>query len=227
MPFEVVTGAFGYIGRYITARLLAQGRSVKTLTGHRDRPNPFGDRIEIASFSFNRADELVRSLEGCDTLYNTYWIRFAHGAMDFERAVANSRTLVEAARQAGVRKLVHISITNPSEDSPLPYFRGKAQVERCIVESGLYGLVKLLAKTVGSRAMILHVPPQAALLAARAIGLLVGDVVLTPDEVKGLTANLLISDQPPRGRKHLTQWLTENATQVGAIYSSEIARHYR
>jgi uncharacterized protein YbjT (DUF2867 family) len=136
LPFDVVTGAFGYIGRYIAQRLLAQGRRVKTLTGHRERPDPFGGRIEVASFSFHRPDELARSLEGCDTLYNTYWIRFAHGGIDFDRAVANSRTLVEAARRAGVRKFVHVSITNPSEDSPLPYFRGKAQVERAIVESG-------------------------------------------------------------------------------------------
>jgi nucleoside-diphosphate-sugar epimerase len=89
------------------------------------------------------------------------------------------------------------------------------------------GLVRLLAKMVGSKALITHVPPRAALLAAKAIGLVVGDVVLTADEVKGLMANLLVSDQPPRGHKHLTQWLAENANQVGAAYSSEIARHYR
>lgn len=143
LSFDVVTGVFGYIGRYIAGRLLAQGHSVKTLTGHPDRPNPFGDRIQAAPFNFERPEELALSLKGCDALFNTYWIRFAHGNMDFERAVANSRTLIEAARRAGVRKIVHVSITNPSEDSPLPYFRGKARVERFIIESGLsYAIIR-------------------------------------------------------------------------------------
>src|SRR5690606_36587488 len=44
---HVVTGAFGYTGRYITRRLLERGLRVKTLTGHPDRPNPFGDQVAV------------------------------------------------------------------------------------------------------------------------------------------------------------------------------------
>ena len=135
--FDVVTGAFGYTGRYITRRLLAMGRRVRTLTGHPDRPNPFGERVEVAPFHFDAPEQLVASLQGATTLYNTYWIRFPRGPITFEKAVANSRVLIQAAEEAGVRRIVHISITNASPDAPLPYFRGKGLVEQAILRSRL------------------------------------------------------------------------------------------
>src|SRR4029453_13646448 len=134
---DVVTGAFGYTGRYITGRLLESGRGVKTLTGHPDRSNPFGDRVSVASFHFEDPRKLAGHLRGATTLYNTYWVRFPHGDITFERAVANSQTLIGAARDAGVRRIVHVSITNPSKDSPFEYFRGKARVEEMIRDSGV------------------------------------------------------------------------------------------
>ncbi len=76
-------------------------------------------------------------MAGARVLYNTYWIRFAHGDMTFERAVANSKALFAAAAQAGVERIVHVSITNPSADSPLPYFHGKALVEEALKETGV------------------------------------------------------------------------------------------
>lgn len=135
--FDVVTGAFGYTGSYITRRLLAAGRRIRTITGHPNRPNPFGGQVEIAPMNFADRESLVRSLSGAAVLYNTYWVRFRHGGTTFEEAVANSRLLIEAAREAGVGKIVHLSIANPSLDSRLPYYSGKAQVEKAILDSGL------------------------------------------------------------------------------------------
>ncbi len=134
---SIVTGAFGYIGKYITRRLLAEGRRVRTLTAHPNRPNPFGDQVSVAPFNFHKPDDLVASMRGATTLYNTYWIRFAHGSVSFEIAVEHSRTLIGAAERAGVGRIVHVSITNPSAESHLPYFRGKAAVEAIIGASGL------------------------------------------------------------------------------------------
>ena len=134
---DVVTGAFGYTGKYITQRLLAQGRKVRTLTGHPNRPNPLGNSVEVAPLNFDDSEELYRSLQGTATLYNTYWVRFERGDTTFTRAVANTSKLIGAAARAGVHKIVHLSIANPSEDSTLPYYRGKALVERAIWESGL------------------------------------------------------------------------------------------
>jgi NADH dehydrogenase len=134
---DIVTGAFGYTGKYIARRLLAMGRGVRTLTGHPERAAAFNSNIEIAPLQFERPTELVESLRGCTTLYNTYWVRFPHAEVTYEKAVENSGVLIEAAREAGVKRIVHLSITNPSPESRLGYFRGKAAIERLIVESGL------------------------------------------------------------------------------------------
>jgi uncharacterized protein YbjT (DUF2867 family) len=135
--FDVVTGAFGYTGRHITRRLLNGGRRVRTITGHPNRVNPFGEQVEIAPLDFRNPASLVESLRGASVLYNTYWVRFSHGRTTFDEAVSNSRMLIQAAREAGVRRIVHLSIANPSRDSHLGYYSGKAQVEEAILDSGL------------------------------------------------------------------------------------------
>ena len=299
---DVVTGAFGYTGRYITMRLLEEGRSVKTLTGHPNRPNPLGDRVAVAPFDFDDRAKLVGHLRGASTLYNTYWVRFPRGDVTFERAVAQTSTLIGAAQEAGVRRIVHVSITNPSEDSPFPYFRGKARIERAIRGSSLgyaivrptvifgredilinniafvlrrlpiFGipgsgtyrirpvsvedvadiclragirstdevidavgpetftfeeLVRLIARTIGSRIKIVRVPPAVALAAASVIGRLVGDVMVTRDELEGLMAELVTTEGPASGARRLSDWLQQNADTVGERYASEVSRHYR
>jgi uncharacterized protein YbjT (DUF2867 family) len=134
---HAVTGAFGYSGRYIAQRLLQVGRQVITLTNSPRRPNPFGERVRSFPLSFDRPDELAATLAGVDVLYNTYWVRFNDRHFTHEQGVRNTMTLFEAARRAGVKRVVHVSITNPSEDSLLEYFRGKARLERALRESGL------------------------------------------------------------------------------------------
>lgn len=300
--FDVVTGAFGYTGRYIAARLLDSGANVKTLTGHPDRPNLFGDRVAVAPLDFGDPRELAGHLRGARTLYNTYWVRFPRGEVTFERAVANSEVLIRAAGNAGVRRIVHVSITNPSLDSPFAYFRGKARVEELIRGSGLgfaivrptvvfgredilinnlayllrripiFGiagsgsyrvrpvsvedvadlcvrsgragtdevidavgpetftfqeLVRLIARTIGVRRLFVHVPPAMALAAASTIGRMVGDVLVTREELDGLMAELVTTDGPATGTRRLTEWLAQNASVVGRRYASEIGRHYR
>jgi uncharacterized protein YbjT (DUF2867 family) len=131
---DVVTGAFGYTGARIARRLLAKGRSVRTLTNHPDAGDASLSVIEVAPLDFDDPAALRRSLEGAEVLYNTYWIRFPHNGKTFEQAVENSRRLFVAAREAGVQRIVHVSIANPSEDSPLGYYRGKARVERALRE---------------------------------------------------------------------------------------------
>jgi len=134
---HAVTGAFGYSGKYIAQRLLNEGRSVVTLTNSANRANPFGDRVRVIPFHFDAPEKLTESLRGVSVLYNTYWVRFNHGEFTHADAVRNTETLFRSAKAAGVSRVVHVSITNPSEDSPLEYFRGKAHLERALVESGL------------------------------------------------------------------------------------------
>ncbi len=134
---HVVTGAFGYSGKYISTRLLDAGHRVRTLTNLLQRANSFGARVEARPLCFDDSPRLVESLRGATVLYNTYWVRFNHADFRHSLAVENTLKLFAAAKEAGVGRIVHVSITNPSEDSPLEYFRGKARLERALAESGL------------------------------------------------------------------------------------------
>jgi len=133
---DVVTGGFSYSGAAIARELRAAGHRVRTLTGHPGRA-PADTDVEVRPLDFADPAGLTESLRGANTLYNTYWVRFARGRVDHEAAVANSRVLFEAAARAGIQRVVHISITNPSLDSPYPYFRGKAQVEQSLADTGV------------------------------------------------------------------------------------------
>jgi uncharacterized protein YbjT (DUF2867 family) len=152
---DAVTGAFSYSGKAISSALLSTGRRVRTLTGHPNRATEQSP-IDIRPLDFDDQIGLVESLNGVTTLYNTYWVRFAHQRIDHDLAVENSRTLFQAAKRAGVERIVHVSITHPSVDSPLPYFRGKALVERALAESGVSYAVLRPAILFGGDGVLLN-----------------------------------------------------------------------
>lgn len=298
---HVVTGAFGYSGKYITQRLLAAGAQVRTLTNSLHRANPFGEKVEAHPFNFDQPDALVESLRGATVLYNTYWIRFNYKEPGFQHsaAVENTLRLFKAAKQAGVRRVVHTSITNPSEDSPLEYFKGKAVLERALKESGLsyailrpnvlfghedilinniawtlrrlpvfgvFGdgqyrlqpmhvddfaalaveqgkdranrlidaigpemftyrhLVEEISHIIGVQRPIISVSPSIGYAVGAVLGKLVGDVLITHDEIEGLMADRLVTSSPPAGSTRLTDWARQQAHTLGKHYASELAR---
>lgn len=298
-PMDAVTGAFGYSGRYIAQKLLAAGRTVITLTRSPHRANEFGGRVATYPFNFDKPGDLARSLEGVDALYNTYWVRFNHRLFTHADAVRNTLALFEAAQRAGVRRVVHVSITNPSEDSTLEYFRGKAVLERALRESrlshailrptvlfgredilinniawalrrlpvfGVFGdgeyqlqpiyvddlaelavqqgqihenstidaigpetftyqeLVSTIGRAIGVERPVISVPPMLGYWSCRMLGALVGDVIITRDEIEGLMANLLFVGSAPAGTTKLTDWISRNRDTLGVRYSSELAR---
>lgn len=151
-----VTGAFSYSGKYVAQRLLARGEEVVTLTGHPNRPDPFGGKVKAFPLDFNNEAELVESLKGVDVLVNTYWIRFDHGQNTQPRAVENTRKLVNAASAAGVKRIAHVSITNPSANSPLPYFWGKAANEKAVIESGMSYAILRPTVLVGAEDILIN-----------------------------------------------------------------------
>jgi NADH dehydrogenase len=134
---HVVTGGLGYSGKYIVRQLIDRGRRVRTLTNSPGRANPFGERLDIRTMPFDDPSALAESLRGASVLYNTYWVRFNWSSFNHASAVDNTRRLLGAALRAGVPRIVHVSITNPSEDSPLEYFRGKALLERDLRSLGV------------------------------------------------------------------------------------------
>lgn len=301
-PTDLVTGAFSYSGAAIAQQLLDAGRHVRTLTYHPDRSHELQGRVEAGRYRFDDPVALARSLGGVNTLYNTYWVRFDRGRTSFANAIESSRMLFFAAKRAGVQRIVHLSITNPSLESPFAYFRGKALVEYALAQCGvpyaivrptwIFGgdrdvltnniawilrrmpafavpgdgtyavqpvhvndlaricaeagsasgdividaagpetmafreLVVLIRGAVHSHSPVFHVSPWLMAAAARALGLLVGDVVLTPEEIRGLMAGLLVSHETPLGRIAFSDWLSASATSVGRSYANELQRHF-
>jgi len=153
---HAVTGAFGYSGRYIARRLLAAGHRVITLTNSPPGDDPLGAQVRAHPLCFAEPDKLAESLAGVSTLYNTYWVRFNHRDFRFAQAVENTDRLFHAARKAGVGRIVHVSITNPSEESPLEYFRGKARIERLLTRSGLSHAILRPAVLFGKEDILLN-----------------------------------------------------------------------
>jgi uncharacterized protein YbjT (DUF2867 family) len=294
-----VTGAFGYSGRYITKRLLEAGHEVITLTNSVRRPNPFGERVAAFPFHFEEPQKLRDSLREVHALANTYWVRFDHRLFTHGQAVANTKILFSAAKEAGVRRIVHVSITNPDSKSDLPYFRGKAELESalkalgvsyCILRPtvlfgkedvlinniawslrhlpafGVFGsgnyrlqpiyvddlaqsaarkveggsdevvealgpetftyreLVARVRSALGLKRPIISVSPDLGYWGCRLVGLLVGDVVITREEIRGLMEGRLFVDAPPLGATKLTEWIERHRDTLGLHYTSEMAR---
>lgn len=297
--FDVVTGAFGYSGKYITSRLIKQGHNVRTLTNSLNRPNPFGEQVQAYPYNFENLDKLTDSLRGAAVLYNTYWVRFDYNDFSQAAAIENSLRLFAAAKQAGIRRVVHISITNPSETSFLPYFSGKARLEHGLIESGLsyailrpavlfgkedilinniawvlrhlpifgvFGngsywiqpifvedlarlaveqgqdqtnriinaigpetftyreLVSTIGTIINKNRPIISVSPSVGFWVGRILGKLMGDILITRDEIAGLMQELLYVNSPPVGTTRLTDWAKEHASTLGLHYASELRR---
>jgi len=137
-----VTGAFSYSGRFVAQQLLERGRGVRTLTNHPRLDHPLATRISSHPLDFSDDAALIAALTGADTLYNTYWVRAPHRGVTHGVAVENTRRLIEAARRAGVRRIVQTSIANPTA-SHSSYYRGKAALEDAVRASGLsYAIVR-------------------------------------------------------------------------------------
>jgi NADH dehydrogenase len=299
----LITGASGFIGGAIAQRLVDR-YAVRSLSSHPAK-NRFGDRVVTFPYDFEHAASMAPAFAGVDVFVNSFYVRFPHGPWTFARAVEQSRALIALAREAGVRKIVHVSVSNAREDSELPYYANKGRIETLIRESGVdytilrpaivvgpgdilvnniayflrrlpvftvFGrgdyrvqpitldafaevaveaiegarsgetvpvagprdwmfldMVRAIRTAIGSRAAIVHAPAWLALVGLRAAGTLLGDVVLTSDEIKGLTREYLYSDAPLRRGDDFHDWLGRPGTSraLGRRYASELERHFR
>jgi NADH dehydrogenase len=153
---DAVTGAFSYTGSVIARELLARGRPVRTLVrspapaGH-----PLAGAVRVAPLDLDDEAALVRALDGTEVLYNTFWIRFPRGQWTFEWAIAASARLFRAAAEAGVERIVHISVTRPSLASPYAYFRAKAAVDDLVLAAPVPATVVRPSLVFGGRQEIL------------------------------------------------------------------------
>lgn len=134
---NLVTGSFSFSGKFITNELLKTGERVETFTNHPVTTNPNYSKITIKQYVFNDFNALVENFKGVDTFFNSYWIRFPYGSTSWMDAIRYSKDLFKACKLAGVKKIVHISVTNPKINSPYAYFKGKAIVEDLLKKSGV------------------------------------------------------------------------------------------
>jgi NADH dehydrogenase len=301
-PVILVTGGSGYIGGAITERLLGRAE-LRSLTSHPGK-NRFGSRVRLFSYNFDRPMEMADAFTGVDVFVNTYYVRFNYKATNFERAVESTRALISIAQQAQVSRIVHVSVSNASENSELPYYKNKGRIERIVRESGLdytilqpaivvgpgdilvnniayflrrlpvftmFGsgdcrlqpmtldafagvaleaieglhrarvlavagprdwtfaeMVRAIRSAIGSQTRIIRAPSALALSGLKVAGWFLGDVVLTSDEIKGLTREYLYAAQPLRVGEDFGTWLNRPgiASELGLRYQSELALHF-
>lgn len=298
----VVTGAFSYTGSAVARSLLDRGFEVRTLTNRTMPVHDPGGVIEVHPLQFADREALIRVLTGADVFVNTYWVRYPYVGVSFDDAVENTRLLFDAAAAAGVSRIVHVSVSNPSLDSPLAYYRGKAQVEELLRTSGQsYGIVRptlivgpsdilvgniawflrrfpvfalpgsgayrlqpvtlddvgeivaeaalasedltvdaagpevftfrefvdAISRAIAKKRLLITVPPALSLALLRPVGWMVGEVILSREELEGLATELLLSHEPPRGTHSVRQWLLDHGQELGRSYVSEFARHVR
>lgn len=297
-----VTGAFSYSGQYIARRFLETGWDVITFTRDPNRPHPLQGKIPAFPLDFSDPQVLSKNLRGLDTLVNTYWVRFEYPGSSFAQAVENSGILLRAAKEAGVRRVVHISVSKPELGSDLPYYRGKAAVEELVKQSGLsysilrptiifgkeevlisnityllrhlplfvipgdgkYRLqpiyvedlaelavqvaqsnqsevidaggpevftyeehVRFLADLTGKHPWLLHLPPSLAMVMAKLLGLVLGDVLLTRYELLGLMQERLYVGLPSVSTTSFKAWARRHTDTLGREYVNELKRHHR
>ncbi len=286
-----------YTGRAIAEELLSRGEAVRSLSRRDDPTDPLRDRIDVAPLRFD--DSLVESLRGASTLYNTYWIRFERNGHTFDEAVERSIMLFEAARRAGVEKIVHVSVSSADRADDLPYFRGKHRIEAWLAASGLdhaivrptliFGpndillnniawilrrfpvfaipgggasrvqpvslrdtarlcvdarggettdaagpetmtfreLVGSLSAAIGGKTRIVGAGTLLTTPLTQLAGALLRDVIVTRDELSGLSRSLLTSGEKPRGADRFTDWVRSQAATLGQSYVSELKRNFR
>lgn len=296
----VVTGAYSYTGAAVARSLIRRGYTVRTLT---NRSVPIGESsgtFEAHPLQFADVDSLVSAMAGADVFVNTYWVRYPYVGTQFDQAIRNSGVLFQAAREAGVRRIVQVSVSNASMQSTLAYYQGKAQVEALLKSSaisyaivrptlvvgehdilvnniawfmrrfpvfampgdGSYRLqpvtlhdtgeiiadaavatedmtidaagpeivtfeelVRQIGAAVGRMPRILHLPEDASLALIGLVGKAMGEVILSRDELDGLTTEMLVSHEAPHGTQDVNAWLQANGASLGQRYASELRRH--
>jgi uncharacterized protein YbjT (DUF2867 family) len=144
-----ITGAFGFTGRALTTRLLDAGHDVITFTRRSGVGDPLARRLSVRPFDVSRPAELAAAMADVETLYNTHWLRFPRDGSTFEGAVARSAALLAAAREAGVRRVVQVSVVNAAANAETPYVRAKAALEAIVRSSGLEWVIVRPTLTYG------------------------------------------------------------------------------
>ena len=131
---QLITGGTGFVGRCLTARLVAQGEAVRVLAR---RP------AEVSSANVVTGDvtdlpSLLSAVEGCQAVIHLVGIiREGRGQTYRSVHVQGTANVIEACRQAGVPRLLHMSALGARDRAASRYHRSKWEAEQLVRASGL------------------------------------------------------------------------------------------
>ena len=135
----LVVGATGALGGMITRDLLARGHTVRVLVRAGSEYNPLLELgAQAVMGDLKDPQSLARACAGVTTVITTA-NSAGRGGLDTPESVdrAGNRSLIDAARAAGVDHFVFVSAFGASEQSPVDFFRAKAETERHLAGSGM------------------------------------------------------------------------------------------
>jgi uncharacterized protein YbjT (DUF2867 family) len=136
----LVTGANGFVGRHVVRELAGAGERVRALVRSTKGAAALeGVECELAVGDVTEPESLARAVDGCEAVVNL--VAIIHGrAAHFDRVIAGgAANVVEAARAAGLARIVQMSALGVSEATKdsVPYYRAKWKAERTVAESGI------------------------------------------------------------------------------------------
>ena len=139
----LITGATGYIGRHLVARLVEQGERPRCLVRDTKRAASIlpADKVELVQGDTTQSASLEAAVQGVDTIVHTAFITADHKESAGNRYgvtnVQGTANLIRVAKQAGVKRIVEISGLGTRPDRPGSYMQGRYLAEKMLKESGL------------------------------------------------------------------------------------------
>lgn len=139
----LVTGAAGFSGSRIVARLVQEGETVRALVRDpaRARPRLPERGVEIVTGDTTRPETLPPAMRGVETVIHAAFItadrKQGPGANYHLTNVDGTENMVAAAKQAGVRRIVVLSGLGTRPDKPGTYMQGRYLAEQAVIQSGL------------------------------------------------------------------------------------------
>ena len=134
-----LTGATGFVGSHILARLLANGSAIRALVRqHGTLPIPTGSaKVEEVEGEIN-SENMAERIAGCDAVINLIGIIYQRGAATFEKVHhLGTRNLVQAALQSGVKRVVQMSALGARPANATAYHTTKFAAEEEVRNSGI------------------------------------------------------------------------------------------
>jgi uncharacterized protein YbjT (DUF2867 family) len=147
----LVTGATGYIGGRLVPKLIEAGHDVRVIVrrAERLRDVPWSQEVDVVEGDLTDAAAVARAVDGIDVVY--YLVHSMGGTGDFEQTeLTIARTMAEAAKAAGVRRIVYLGGLHPQGGELSQHLRSRAKVGEILLGSGVPTIVLQAGVIIGS-----------------------------------------------------------------------------